>query len=82
MIAICQAQLRLLPTSVISSDQQVISGLFAGVAGLSLVKQAAAEIEVRDDRDVRSRGFDIIYEARDVDLPQAQRDGFTQVRVI
>ena len=59
---------------------QVISGLFAGVAGLSLVKQAAAEIEVRDDRDVRSRGFDLIYEARDVDLSQAQRDGLNQAR--
>ena len=50
----------------------------AGIAGLGLVKQAAA-IDITDDRSVRSRGFDIIYEARDVDLPQAQRDGFTQV---
>lgn len=62
------------------SRRSVISGLVAGIAGLSLVKQASAAIDVRDDRDVRSRGFDIIYEARDVDLPQAQRDGFTQAR--
>lgn len=26
-------------------------------------------------------GFDIIYEARDLDLPQSVREGFTQVRV-
>ena len=61
---------------------QVISGLVAGIAGLSLAKQAAAAIDIQDDRDVRSRGFDLIYEARDVDLPQAQRDGFTQVHFL
>lgn len=40
----------------------------------------AAAIDVFDDRKVRDNGFDLIYEARDLDLPQAQRDGFTQVR--
>ena len=59
-----------------------MSGLVAGFAGLSLVKQAAAEMDFKDDRTVRDRGFDIIYEARDVDLPQAQRDGFTQVSTV
>ena len=58
---------------------QILTGLFAGVAGLSLAKQANAAIEVFDDRKARERGFDIIYEARDIDLPQNQRDGFTQV---
>lgn len=58
---------------------QIVSGLVAGIAGLGLVKQAAADIDIIDDRKARDRGFDIIYEARDVDLPQAQRDGFTQV---
>jgi hypothetical protein len=57
----------------------MISGMVAGIAGLGLAKQASAAIEMIDERDARSRGFDIIYEARDVDLPQAQRDGLTQV---
>ena len=58
---------------------QIVSGLLAGITGLSVAKQAQANIDLIDDRKVRDRGFDIIYEARDVDLPQAQRDGFTQV---
>lgn len=60
---------------------QIVSGLVAGFAGLGLAKQAAAEIDVFDERDARSRGFDIIYEARDVDLTQAQRDGISQVAI-
>ena len=59
---------------------QIVSGLLAGITGLSVAKQAQANIDLIDDRKVRDRGFDLIYEARDVDLPQAQRDGFTQVR--
>lgn len=31
-------------------------------------------------REVRQRGFDIIYEARDLDLDQSERDGLTQYR--
>jgi len=54
--------------------------MVAGIAGLGLAKQASAAIEMIDERGARARGFDIIYEARDVDLPQAQRDGFTQAR--
>lgn len=57
---------------------QVLGGLLAA-AGLVAVRPAAA-IDVFDDRKVRDNGFDLIYEARDLDLPQAQRDGFTQVR--
>lgn len=59
------------------STVQLLSGLVAGIGGLALVKQASA-IEISDDRKVKERGFDIIYEARDIDLPQAQRDGFVQ----
>lgn len=59
-----------------------LSGLVAGIGGLALAKQAQAAIDIIDDRKVKERGFDIIYEARDVDLPQAQRDGFTQVLLL
>lgn len=62
------------------SRRAIISGMVAGIAGLGLAKQASAAIEMIDERGARARGFDIIYEARDVDLPQAQRDGFTQAR--
>jgi photosystem II oxygen-evolving enhancer protein 3 len=62
------------------SRRAIISGMVAGIAGLGLVNKASAEIEIIDDRQAKKRGFDIIYEARDVDLPQAQRDGFTQAR--
>merc|ERR1712036_212695 len=33
-----------------------------------------------DDLKAKSTGFDIIYEARDLDLPQNVRDGLTQAR--
>merc|ERR1712054_634923 len=36
--------------------------------------------DVKDDRKAKSTGFDIIYEARDLDLPQNVRDGLTQAR--
>lgn len=57
----------------------MLSGILAGVSSLALAKQASAAIELIDDRKAKEKGFDIIYEARDVDLPQAQRDGFVQV---
>lgn len=57
---------------------QVLGGLLAA-ASLVAVRPAAA-IDVFDDRKVRDNGFDLIYEARDLDLPQATRDGFTQAR--
>ncbi|KAK9808897.1 hypothetical protein WJX72_005953 [[Myrmecia] bisecta] len=61
------------------SRRAVLGGLLAGVAALSIPASALA-IDLVDDRKVRDSGFDIIYEARDLDLPQAQRDGFTQAR--
>lgn len=57
--------------------EQVLGGLLA--AGLVAARPAGA-IDLFDDRKVRDTGFDLIYEARDLDLPQATRDGFTQVR--
>ena len=55
--------------------------VLAGVLGAALVPPALAA-DIFDDRKVREKGFDLIYEARDLDLPQATRDGFTQVRGI
>lgn len=41
---------------------------------------ATAAIDLIDDRKARANGFDLIYEARDLDLPQNVRDGLTQAR--
>ncbi len=56
----------------------MLGGLLAA-AGLVAARPAAA-IDVFDDRKARDNGFDIIYEARDLDLPQSTRDGMTQAR--
>jgi photosystem II oxygen-evolving enhancer protein 3 len=49
-----------------------------GVASLAVVRSANA-IDIVDDRKAKSTGFDIIYEARELDLPQDVRDGLAQV---
>ncbi len=64
---------------------QVLSGFLAGAAALSVSGAAQAEalftpVDLFDDRKARASGYDLIYEARDLDLPQATRDGFTQAR--
>merc|ERR1711881_92672 len=41
---------------------------------------AVTPVDLKDDRKVKSTGFELIYEARDLDLPQNVRDGLTQVR--
>lgn len=56
----------------------VLGGLVAGVAALTA--STANAMDIIDDRKVRERGFDIIYEARDLDLPQGVRDGLKQAR--
>lgn len=58
----------------------MLGGLVAGVAGLLSATGDANAIDLFDDRKAREKGFDIIYEARDLDLPQATRDGLTQAR--
>ncbi|KAL4439817.1 hypothetical protein ABPG75_002818 [Micractinium tetrahymenae] len=60
------------------SRRAVLGGLLAGVAALTA--SSAQALDLIDDRAARAKGFDIIYEARDLDLPQAQRDGFSQIR--
>ena len=59
----------------------MLSG-FAAAATLLAANavQAAASIDLFDDRAAKQKGYDLIYEARDLDLPQSVRDGLTQVR--
>lgn len=52
--------------------------MLAGLAAISA--PAANAVDIIDDRQAKAKGFDIIYEARDLDLPQAQRDGLLQAR--
>lgn len=51
----------------------------AGVVSLTALK-AGAQVDLQDERQVRQKGFDLIYEARDLDLDQSTRDGLTQYR--
>ncbi|WIA32261.1 hypothetical protein OEZ86_003107 [Tetradesmus obliquus] len=62
--------------------REVLAGFVAAGAALLSVGQAQAvtPVDLFDDRKVRNTGFDIIYEARDLDIPQAERDGMTQAR--
>lgn len=61
---------------------QVLGGLLAGAAFIATGSPANAVsgVDLRDDRKVKDNGFDIIYEARDLALPQSERDGLTQAR--
>ena len=56
---------------------QMLAG-FAALAGLAVAKTANA-VDIKDARKVRDQGFDLIYEARELELPQSVRDGLTQV---
>jgi photosystem II oxygen-evolving enhancer protein 3 len=59
---------------------QVLSGLAAGAAAVTLAPKAVQAMELTDDRKAKATGFDIIYEARDLDLDQDTRDGLAQAR--
>lgn len=64
------------------SRRAVLGGLVAGAA-LSLAKGAqatATSINLIDDRKAVDNGFNLIYEARNLELPQNERDGLTQFR--
>lgn len=60
----------------------MLSGLVAGVTSLTAGKAFAdaTPVDLFDDRAAKSKGFEIIYEARDLDLPQNERDGISQFR--
>merc|ERR1712113_551568 len=65
-----------------SSSRRVINGLTACLATLTITSTALAvtAVDLKDDRQVLANGFDLIYEARDLSLPQSVRDGLTQAR--
>merc|ERR1712193_464485 len=60
----------------------VVAGLTAGLTAISISQSsnAVTPVDLKDDRKAKSMGFDLIYEARDLDLPQNVRDGLTQAR--
>lgn len=60
------------------SRRAVIGGFMAGV--VALTASTANAMDLIDDRKARANGFDIIYEARDLELPQGVRDGLEQAR--
>merc|ERR1719399_546700 len=63
-------------------DRRAVASLAAGFAALVISSAAVAltPVDLKDDRKAKSTGFDLIYEARDLDLPQNVRDGLTQAR--
>lgn len=65
-------------SSAEDSRRAVLGAMMAGVAALTA--SSATAMDLIDDRKARAKGFDIIYEARDLDLPQSVRDGLTQAR--
>lgn len=66
------------------SRRAVLGGFLAGAAmtlsNAAFAAGGATPVDIFDDRKVREKGFDLIYEARDLDIPQAERDGLTQAR--
>ncbi|KAG1667460.1 hypothetical protein FOA52_012215 [Chlamydomonas sp. UWO 241] len=64
------------------SRRAVLGGFMASAALVSskAAFAAATPVDIIDDRKVLATGFDLIYEARDLDLSQAERDGMTQSR--
>merc|ERR1712182_24901 len=60
----------------------LVAGLVAGLTSEMVTKQSIAvtPVDLKDGRSAKSTGFDLIYEARDLDLPQNVRDGMTQAR--
>merc|ERR1711959_622225 len=57
-------------------------GVLLALINISISQSVTAvtPVDLKDDRKAKSMGFDLIYEARDLDLPQNVRDGLTQAR--
>lgn len=80
IVAVTPAQQR----STRTPSVQILSGLVAGVAAVAVAPSQADNtagfVDLFDDRKARQKGFDLIYEARDLDLVQNERDGLAQFR--
>eukprot|EP01025_Chloroclados_australasicus_P029594 TRINITY_DN295_c0_g2_i1.p1 TRINITY_DN295_c0_g2~~TRINITY_DN295_c0_g2_i1.p1 ORF type:complete len:227 (-),score=32.23 TRINITY_DN295_c0_g2_i1:207-851(-) len=66
-----------------NSRRAILGGAIVGLVGLAAngnKAQAVSGVDLFDDRKAIQKGFDIIYEARDLDLPQGVRDGMTQMK--
>jgi photosystem II oxygen-evolving enhancer protein 3 len=71
------------PTSFLPARREMMSGLgfaFATALAKSDAAKALSNVDIKDARGAKDAGFDIIYEARDLGLPQGIRDGLTQAR--
>lgn len=73
-----QARVAVVARASEEGRRAVLGGLLAGLAVITA--SPANAIDIIDDRKARAKGFDIIYEARDLDLPQGVRDGLEQAR--
>merc|ERR1712138_50413 len=53
-------------------DRQFMTGIAAGLASLTIISSSHAlvPVDLKDDRKAKSTGFELIYEARDLALPQ------------
>jgi len=71
-------------TSAMESRRDMISGLALAFAAAGAMQDKAAyaltPIDLKDERGAKAKGFDLIYEARDLDLPVNVRNGLTQAR--
>jgi len=72
-------------SSTVSQKQgrrEMMNGLAGAFAGAVVPKAAFAvsPVDIKDDRKAVAKGYDIIYEARDLDIDQRIRDGMTQSR--
>merc|ERR1719258_566958 len=56
----------------------LVTGFAAVISSPKTV--ALTPVDLKDDRKAKSTGFDVIYEARDLELPENVRFGMTQAR--
>merc|ERR1719387_493594 len=66
----------------VEGRRDLINGVAAALTAAVVPKNAFAvsPVDIKDDRKAIAKGFDIIYEARDLDLDQRVRDGMTQMK--
>jgi len=66
----------------VEGRRDLINGVAAALAAAVVPKNAFAvsPVDIKDDRKAIEKGYDIIYQARDLDIDQRIRDGMTQAR--